>query len=224
MYLSHADSFPFSLSHGARFRTAVKLIDAQPGQSILDYGCGNGRLLKLLPHGNLTGYDPVAQNLNGFRAVSSTLQLAPASFDTISLCEVLEHVSANERETILADCYRLLKPDGKLIVSVPIEVGLSALVKNLARWFKVRPLETDMTFGNVLRSTFYLPINRFDYGGFFGHMGFHYADLEKQIREKFRIERKTFSPLPFGPLFNSQVFYVLTKHLEQQTDYRKPQL
>lgn len=66
-----------------------------------------------------------------------------------------------------------------------------------------------MTLGNVLRSTFYLPVERFDYGGFFGHMGFDYKDLEKQIKQaSFRITQKIFSPLPLGPLLNSQVFYV----------------
>lgn len=210
MYLSHADSFPFNFSHGARFRMAVKLINAQPNQSILDYGCADGRLLKLLPCGNLVGYDPVAQNLNGIEFVSDTFLLRSSSFDTIALCEVCEHVSVSERERILLNCFRLLKPDGKLVVSVPVEVGPSVLIKSLMRWFKVRPLEVNMTLGNVLRSACYLPIERYDYGGFFGHMGFNYRDLESQFQSsEFRIVRKLFSPLPFGPLLNSQVFYVL---------------
>jgi ubiquinone/menaquinone biosynthesis C-methylase UbiE len=210
MYLSHSKSFLFRFSHGARFRTAVRLIDAQPDQTILDYGCADGRLLKMLPCGKLLGYDPNPQNVEGLEMVADTSVLPDCSCDTITICEVFEHVSLVEVNRILRECQRLLKPQGKLIVTVPIEVGVSALVKSLARWIKVRPLEKNMTLANVFRSVLYLSVQRVpDYAGSFGdvygHMGFDYRKLNLT---GFAISRKLYSPLPFGPLLNSQVFLI----------------
>lgn len=210
MYLSHSKSLLFRFSHRARFRTAVRLIDAQPGQTVLDYGCADGRLLKMLPFGRLLGYDPNPQNVDGIEMVADTSVLPCCSCDTIIICEVFEHVSVAEVDRILRECQRLLKPQGKLIVTVPIEVGVSALVKSLARWIKVRPLEKNMTVANVLRSALYLPVQRVpDYvnslGDVYGHMGFDYRKLNLS---GFAISRKLYSPLPLGPLLNSQVFFI----------------
>ncbi len=210
MYLSHSKSLLFGFSHRGRFRTAVHLIDAQPEQTILDYGCGDGRLLKMLPCGRLLGYDPNPEDVDGLEMVADTSMLSPCSCDTVTVFEVFEHVSEAEVERIVAECRRLLKPQGKLIVSVPIEVGVSVLVKSLARWLKVRPLERNLTVANVLRSIFYravqrVPDHRGASGDFYGHMGFDYRKLKLS---GFKISRKRYSPLPFGPLLNSQVFFV----------------
>lgn len=211
MYLSHSKSLLFRFSHGARFRKTVELINAQPGETILDYGCADGRLLKMLPDSvNKIGYDPYPQDENGLKVINDTSGLECCSCDTITVCEVLEHVSEAQAQAILKECRRLLKPKGRLIISVPIEVGLSSLVKSLARLIKVRPLEGNMTVPNVLRSTFYFPVERIvdDYnsaGEVYGHMGFDYRKLRLN---GFAVTQKVYSPLPFGPLLNSQVFYV----------------
>lgn len=42
------------------------------------------------------------------------------TFDVICLLEVLEHAFQKEKDLILKEIYRLLKPNGKLIVSVPL--------------------------------------------------------------------------------------------------------
>lgn len=202
MYLSHTNSLLFRFSHGARFRKTLELIDAQPGETVLDYGCADGRLLKMLPESvKGIGYDP-----NPEYGMSDTSHLPCCSCDVITVCEVFEHVSEAEVSRILQECHRLLKPQGRLIVSVPIEVGLSALVKNLARWIKVRPLERQLTVGNVLRAAIYLPHKREpEYLDVYGHTGFDYRKLELK---GFRIARKVYSPLPFGALLNSQIFLV----------------
>lgn len=203
MYLSHTNSLLFRFSHGARFRKTLELIDAKPGETVLDYGCADGRLLKMLPSSvKGIGYDPNPEYKTG-----DTSHLPCCSCDVITVCEVFEHVSEAEVRRILQECRRLLKPQGRLIVSVPIEVGLSALVKNLARWIKVRPLERQMTVGNVLRAAIYFPKKREpEYLDVYGHTGFDYRKLELK---GFTVERRLYSPLPFGSLLNSQVFYLL---------------
>ena len=42
-----------------------------------------------------------------------------------------------------------------------------------------------------------------------GHKGFDWRVLEREIRQRFSIERRLFTPLgPLGPLLNSQVWFV----------------
>lgn len=41
------------------------------------------------------------------------------SFDTISMLAVLEHVPANDLTACVAECYRVLKPGGRVIITVP---------------------------------------------------------------------------------------------------------
>lgn len=207
-YLSHTSSFLFRFSHGARFRKTVALIDAQPGQTILDYGCADGRLLSMLPDTvNKIGYDP-----NPEYELSETAHLPCCSCDVVTVCEVLEHVSTAEAVRILSECQRLLKPEGRLIVSVPIETGLPCLVKSVARWIKVRPLERQMTIWNVLRSACYFPAKREpEYLDVYGHTGFDYTEVERMLKGFFTIRRRVFSPVPmFGWVLNSQVFYVVS--------------
>lgn len=212
-YLSHSSSRLFGFSHGARFRKTIELIDPQHGQTVLDYGCADGRLLNMLPgFVRKIGFDPNPRNVRGVQIVQDTACLDRHSCDVITVCEVFEHLSAAEVNRALVECRRLLKPHGKLIVSVPIEVGASALVKSIARWIKVRPLELNMTLANVLKSTFYLPVERIvdsynSHGEYYGHIGFDYRRLKF---DGLTIKRKLYSPLPLGPVLNSQVFYVLT--------------
>jgi SAM-dependent methyltransferase len=218
-YLSHHDRLLFRFSHRARFRKAVELIDAKCNQTVLDYGCADGRLLEMLlpTDAKLFAYDPSSEmqravgRIDGIEVISDPSKLDSDSCDTIALLEVLEHVPESESDRILHECGRLLRPDGKLIVSVPIEVGPSVIVKGIARFFMVRPLETNMTVTNLLRSVFYRPINRLDYGkGIFGHMGFDYRITPIQLSSAgFTVEGKFFSPLgTLGGLLNSQVFFV----------------
>lgn len=216
-YLSHGKSLLFRFSHGARFRIAAKLINAKPGQTILDYGCADGRLLKLLrPNGvTLFAYDiaPEVQEelkaIDELKVVTDISKLDCCSCDTIALCEVLEHVLPADANKILNECKRLLKQTGKLVISVPIEVGPSVLIKSVARMAVVRPLEHEMTFKNVLRAAFYRPIERRDYGGFYFHTGFDYRTVLAQLKAAGFIHKKTkFSPIHIlGPLLNSQIFF-----------------
>jgi SAM-dependent methyltransferase len=214
-YLPHGKSLLFRFAHEARFQTALRLVDARPGQTILDYGCADGRLLRMLPDTvTKIGYDPIPQEfsptLTDIQFTTTTTTLANSSCDAITLCEVLEHVSPSEAQRILIECSRLLRHQAKLIISVPIEVGLSSLVKSLARLIKVRPLEKNMTLLNVLRSACYLPVKREidsynEIGAVYGHTGFDYRRL---TFPGFTISRRVYSPLPFGPVLNSQVFYL----------------
>jgi SAM-dependent methyltransferase len=97
---------------------------AQTGRA-LDIGCGSGRFLRALRH---SGWEVAGLELNDDTATSArtvhglvvetTLEaFEDASFDLITITHVLEHI--RDPRTMLADCVRLLKPNGVIAVAVP---------------------------------------------------------------------------------------------------------
>lgn len=95
---------------------------------ILDIGCGNGAFLARMKD---LGWDTVGHEMDAVAArfaretfgltvqegPLSSVGLAPASFDTITLSHVIEHV--HEPAELVEQCLELLKPNGKLIVLTP---------------------------------------------------------------------------------------------------------
>lgn len=90
---------------------------------VLDIGCADGWARSVLSQRDYVGldYPATASGLYGTRpqvfADGASLPFAAASFDTVLLLEVLEHVADAER--VLAEINRVLKPGGTLLVSVP---------------------------------------------------------------------------------------------------------
>jgi 2-polyprenyl-3-methyl-5-hydroxy-6-metoxy-1,4-benzoquinol methylase len=112
-----------------RYRILMDLLPAARG-TVLDVGCGDGYLDFLLHKGGCTpiGLDLSTSRLekarrgqvHEFRAVQSncySLPLAENSCDTIIYSEILEHLE-KPQEAIRSGA-RILKPGGRLIVSVP---------------------------------------------------------------------------------------------------------
>ena len=214
-------------SHQKRFDVAVALTDPKPGDHILDFGTGDGYLLKCLAEAasniKLYGYEPVDKmytqleshmkslSLDHIR-IEQQLDLLPkAYFHTISCMEVLEHFSEPNQKIHLQAMKALLAPGGKLIVSVPLETGLSALFKNLVRMAVGQQHGLSST-KNLIRAVFGMKIRRKDTYYINSHIGFNHKALEKVFKaEGFKIIKKRFSPFRwlFGVL-NSQVFYILT--------------
>lgn len=56
------------------------------------------------------------------QGIGEELSFQDGSFDFINMCEVIEHV--NNPEKVLSEVYRVLKPGGKVYVSVPNRFGL----------------------------------------------------------------------------------------------------
>jgi 2-polyprenyl-3-methyl-5-hydroxy-6-metoxy-1,4-benzoquinol methylase len=103
----------------------------EPGKTVLDAGCGDGRLLLELEHSGaaLFGIDASLKALRhaaGFnpRAGISAHDLAALglkgeTFSTITLIETLEHIPPERTDRVLSELNRVLKPGGSLLVSVP---------------------------------------------------------------------------------------------------------
>jgi 2-polyprenyl-3-methyl-5-hydroxy-6-metoxy-1,4-benzoquinol methylase len=126
------DYAPYRERPASRHSPFLKLLPAPPGGRLLDFGCGAGSLVQALARRGwrVTGIDRSPRMVErlrrlGLHAVVGTLphpELPPASFDAITMAESLEHV--HDPVGILREAHRLLRADGKLVVSVPNIAGL----------------------------------------------------------------------------------------------------
>jgi len=95
---------------------------------VLDIGCGNGQTaLKISPHcHSIDAFDlniSQAKNLpiNNAKFIKHSAEVKfpypSKSFDVITFFGVLEHL--NKRQFALKECYRVLKPKGRLLLGIP---------------------------------------------------------------------------------------------------------
>lgn len=132
-----------------RINVAVKLADAtvknQNNASIIDIGCGEGMLLKLLrkeyPSLAMTGIDiePTVLTLQDkvqadIRVMSVTdMKFPDKSFDVAFCLDTLEHIPQKELESGVSEIKRILKTNGKLITSLPTETAFYKFCRLLAK-------------------------------------------------------------------------------------------
>jgi SAM-dependent methyltransferase len=104
-----------------------ELLPAKPDLRLLDVGCGAGNMIHHLSrYGQVTGLEidprPVKKaRERGYEVdlfdVTQPMPFAGGTFDAVTALDVIEH---NEDDlAILQDSYRILKPGGYLIISVP---------------------------------------------------------------------------------------------------------
>ena len=127
-----------------RIQKALSLIDFREAMTLLDFGCGPGILLLQLPpnRGKLIGVDielwPAEKMMNHYKREDIRLHhasnwsdhISDHSLDYIVATEVLEHIEDVE-SLLLKFCIKL-KPEGKLIVSLPTENSLYRLGRKIA--------------------------------------------------------------------------------------------
>lgn len=126
--------------HHLKFRFVRERLP--PSGRLLDIGCGPGTFLGTLPE----AYEAVGVDLapaqityaerrygrpgRSFQACEpGPLPFADASFDIITLIEVIEHLDTTASAAVLADAYRLLRPGGVLVVTTPNYASLWPLLE-----------------------------------------------------------------------------------------------
>lgn len=112
----------------------------------LDIGCGTGTLLQAVANGRWEGIGTEVApavvhavrdtGLDVVLGEAGELDFPIASFDVVSLVEVIEHVP--RPELLLADAARLLRPGGALYVTTPHARSLSARLLR-TRWSVIAP-------------------------------------------------------------------------------------
>jgi SAM-dependent methyltransferase len=224
-------------SHGSRFRLAHKLARENAGGRLLDYGCGDGTFVALV-HGDFretVGVDVDAEQvaecsrrlgaLPGVRfGLTRDVEGAPPhAWNVVTCMEVLEHCIEDERRRVIGALAALLAPGGTLIVSVPIEIGPSLAGKQFFRALAgLRRLgdydhRERYSAREMMRSVFARPVPRVavERRGpdgpyrYYGHKGFDYRDVRRELAARFTIASTRFTPIDIGgPLLNSQAWFI----------------
>jgi SAM-dependent methyltransferase len=224
-------------SHGSRFELARRLAAAHKGGRLLDYGCGDGTFVAMV-HGDFreavgVDLDPrqIAEcvrrlgHLPGVRFDTIEAGTPPGGgpWDVVTCMEVLEHCVEDERLRVLDALARLVARDGTVIVSVPIEIGPSVAGKQFFRLLaglrrlgdyqyreRYSPLEMARAiFGRRVKRVLLTGVGPDGPYRYYGHKGFDYRQLERELGARFTIASRLFTPIRLaGPLLNSQVWFV----------------
>jgi 2-polyprenyl-3-methyl-5-hydroxy-6-metoxy-1,4-benzoquinol methylase len=226
-------------SHGSRFTLAAQLASAAAGGRLLDYGCGDGTFIALthgtfaeavgcdIDAGQLADCERRFSDLAGVRFALTARVEGPehaGGYDVVTCMEVLEHCMDAERVRVLDVLRTVVAPGGRVIISVPIEVGPALLGKQLFRaiaaWrgqgdYRYRETYTPrellaaaLARPRLVRAEYRVdtPTGPVEYCG---HKGFDWRVLAQEISERFVVERRLFTPLPrLGSMLNSQVWFV----------------
>jgi SAM-dependent methyltransferase len=231
-----------AFSHQRRFRTALDLLRPFRERRLLDYGCGDGTLIALLHDAGAAPGVTVGADLDDRQVDDCRARLGglpgvrferiedldrpehDGAYDVVVCTEVLEHVI--DVDPIVARLHGLLREEGTLIVSVPVETGLPLIVKQAVRraagWRGVGDYKwtTAYTWRELAASVFAgrrPHLAREVYRGATGvpyhdHKGFNWKALADHIATRFTIERVLASPFArLGPALATQVWFVARK-------------
>lgn len=105
-----------------KFEFIVGAAAVNPGDRVLDIGCGAGHFAKHVPHADYTGLDASPEAVAaGLATLSGDLsdiaQSHAGQFDVVTAFQVLEH--AADPLAFIRDARALLKPGGTLVIGVP---------------------------------------------------------------------------------------------------------
>ena len=83
---------------------------------LLDVGCGFNELVRR--HGDGVGVDVYPWPDIDILCDTRRLPFRDASFDTTALLAVLNHIPPQDRETVLKEVHRVLRPAGRLLITM----------------------------------------------------------------------------------------------------------
>jgi SAM-dependent methyltransferase len=131
-----------------RFLEVDRHLDRARGTRVLDVGSAWGFNVMALERMGFraTGVDlipaqfPVGQRIAAHNGVAfdvaaadaSALPFADATFDFLTMVETFEHIYNDDRPRALAECRRVLKPGGRLVLSTPNHSSVVERMKRVA--------------------------------------------------------------------------------------------
>lgn len=218
-----------SWSHRQRFRVGLRAARQFEGRRILDYGCGDGTFLAMLARqasgrGRTVGCElsesvvaDCRARLGGrsgliFAAIDELDQPEHRNaYDLVICMEVLEHIV--DVTPVLERFGRLMAPDGRVLISVPVETGVPLIIKQIARrvagWrglgdypgtasYSFQELCVSLVAGR--RERVARPVYKDEAGmPFHDHKGFNWAVLRDKVARRFDVVRTFSAPFEWLP-------------------------
>lgn len=114
-------SWEYYPTYVAKLTEVRRYLDGlRPGTRVIDVGCGEGVLVeeyvdRLAIEGVDLNYESAHVRAGSLTAVPAT----DASYDRALCLDALEHLEPRDQPRALAELYRILKPGGELLISVP---------------------------------------------------------------------------------------------------------
>ena len=220
------------LAHRSRFSAVLNLLGNTKYQQALDYGCGDGWLLKTAYEQGIIssgiGIDVADYMLEACQEKFIDIPefkfskpnelskvISPQSCDLIFCTETLEHIG--NADSALTQILTYSQPGATMIISVPLEIGPSLLFKQIGRYFanlKGNYGYEKYTLREIVSAAIMWDVESFPSShsqkhDYTAHKGFDYRKIEKLLNQKVTIQQRKFSPFPWGSnLLNSTVIWV----------------
>jgi SAM-dependent methyltransferase len=197
--------------------------------TILDFGSGDAQLCRQIariwPASRIISYEPAEelrqqalQNVKSFpqiKVIGSLKDINHRKFNYIFCLEVLEHLPLAELNQALINLARFSEENTVLVIGVPNEIYISALIKGLFRMSR-RYGEVDAVPPNIIKAMLgYPPVSRPvgeispDIPYVFRHMGFDYRKFIKKLQRYFKVVEFYGSPFPFlSEFFNLELYFI----------------
>lgn len=122
------------VEYGLRTNIVVELaaingtISRRHRPRLLDVGCGDGRFTAdAARHAETVGVDlsrraigfahTLAPQVSFLASAAEALPFAPASFDVVTLLDVIEHIPDDQEHRVVGEAVRVLRPGGRLVIS-----------------------------------------------------------------------------------------------------------
>lgn len=191
---------------------SLKYITFSENSRILDIGCSDGPFLptlnyyakSIIANDILQNRVREAKNLIDFNLNKSKkinlmcsdghyLPFKEKNFDIIFCLEVLEHIARPDQ--FLRELLRVLKKNGTLICTLPIETGLSLLVRNFIgkiAHFPRPKYKLKQYFQRIL-----LKEGGRGYKGEVGHKNFDWREIKNNLKLHFKILKMKYIPINF---------------------------
>ena len=224
-YVYHSKSFFIKFYGYLPLVHSLRLADFSKQFTILDLGCADGPFLPTLNYYSkkIVGIDLDKDSLilanklindHNFKlkkvgllnSDGLYLPFKDRTFDLIFCLEVLEHVE-NSLQAI-NEISRILKKKGVLICSLPIEIGISLLIRTiLGKTLKFK--RPHYKFKEIIKSVFLKkPENREKH---MDHKNFDWRLIYREIKRCFKNYKLYFTPINFLKNINPIVIIVANK-------------